>query len=101
MPLEHKCEVTKTGCKDINTLYQFLRTIADVWKYVTPFRNISEQTKVNGRWNAFWNIVSDFSDIEMKEFSTTDFLPEEVAIATFQLVSFNCHGKNDAHDVVS
>ena len=37
----------------------------------------------------------------MKEFSTTDFLPEEVAIATFQLVSFNCHGKNDAHDVVS
>lgn len=101
MPLEHKFGLTRIGCKDINTLSQFVKTLADVEKYAPAFRNINEHTKVNGRRNAFGITVSDFSCIEMNEFSTADFNPEEVALATLHLASFDCQGNNDAHEVIS
>lgn len=101
MPLEHKFGVTRIGCKDINTLSQFIKTLADIEKYATSFRNLNENTKVNGRRNTFGITVSNFFEKEMNEFSIDDFSPEDVALAILHLSSFNCNCKNDANQVIS
>ena len=100
MPLEHKFGVTRIGCKDINTLSRFIKTLADVEKYATSFKNLNDEIKVNGRRNNFGITVSDHSNIEMDEFSITDFTSEEVALASLHLANFNCQGKNNSNKVL-